>query len=211
MHVKVCQKAFVLIHRFGKRRVEVLRKKFSAGAVLPEPDLHGRHENRPRKIPEEIHQKVRDHILSYQSRPSHYSRHKNSGRQYLPPELSIEKMYNMFLVAYNPEYVQYMKEKQEAVIGHKDNENDYDLLKPLVSKHYYNDVFVMEFNLHFGYPRSDTCDTCNRIRMELQVNDEDKAELQDELDAHLEAAAKGYDILKKDIEMSQKSWFVVHV
>ena len=33
--------------------------------------------------------------------------------------------------------------------------------KPVVSKHYYHDVFVQEINNHFGYPCSDTCDICD--------------------------------------------------
>ena len=49
--------------------------------------------------------KVREHILSFESRPSNYSRHKNDGRQYLSPELSIAKMHNM---AHNPEYIQHL-------------------------------------------------------------------------------------------------------
>ena len=37
--------------------------------------------------------------------------------------------------------------------------------KPIVSKHYYHDFFVQEFNTHFGYSRSDTCDTCDHLRL----------------------------------------------
>ncbi len=83
INVKVCQKSFILVHGFGKRRLEVLRKKFS-------------------------------------------------------------------VVAHNPEYIQHMKDKQKAIINHtagNEEESEVDDMKPLVSKHYYNDVFVTEFNL----------------------------------------------------------------
>ncbi len=112
-------------------------------------------------------------------------------------------MHNMFLVAHNPEYIQHMKDKQKAIINHtagNEEESEVDDMKPLVSKHYYNDVFVTEFNLYFGYPRSDSCCVCDRIRSELQNDDEDNAaNLRSELNNHLDAAAKGYDGLKKDI------------
>ena len=68
--VNVCQKAFIWTHGFGKRRLEVLRGKFVAGSLLPEADQRGRHDNRPQKVSEELHQKVFDHIASFPSRPS---------------------------------------------------------------------------------------------------------------------------------------------
>ena len=46
--VKVCQKAFVWTHGFGKRRLEVLRKKPVAGS-----DQCGWHDKRPQKVSEE--------------------------------------------------------------------------------------------------------------------------------------------------------------
>ena len=35
---KVCQKAFIMIHGFGKRRLEILRKKMGTGSIIPESD-----------------------------------------------------------------------------------------------------------------------------------------------------------------------------
>ena len=201
--IKVCQKAFIWIHGFGKRRLEVLRKKFLAGFLLPEPDQRGRHVNRPNKVSEELHQKVCDHIASFPSRPSHYSRHRNSSRLYLSPDLSIERMYELFLSAHNPEYLEYIERKKQALINHETVE--IVEVKPIVTKHYYNDTFVNEFNLHFGYPRSDTCDTCDHLNMEISTKEDDeKARLQKQL--NLDAAEKGYDRLRKDIQACKESW-----
>ena len=58
----MCQKTFLLIHGFGKRRLEILRKKITVGLTLPEPD-RGKHDNRPQKVSEDLHQKVREHIV----------------------------------------------------------------------------------------------------------------------------------------------------
>ena len=89
INIKICHNAFILIHGFGKKRVEVLRRNVASGSLCPEPDQRGKHNNRPRKVPEIIRKKVREHIMSFSARESHYSRHKNSGRMYLSPDLSI--------------------------------------------------------------------------------------------------------------------------
>lgn len=114
---KVCQKAFLLIHGFGKQRLEVLRKKMPIGLTIPMPDCQGKHTNRPAKILEELREKIREHIMSFPTRQSHYSRHNNPGRLYLSPDLSIAKMYQMFLAKHDPAYV---ARKREALIRHEE-------------------------------------------------------------------------------------------
>lgn len=203
---KVYQKAFLLIHGFGKRRLEVLRKKMPVGLTIPEPDCRGKHTNRPAKISEELREKVREHIMSFPTRQSHYSRHDNPGRLYLSPDLSIAKMYQMFLAKHDPAYVAHLEKKREALIRHE--EACSSEIKPIVSEHYYHDVFVSEFNLRFGYPRSDTCGTCDslRIRIEASDNDEEKAKLEADLQDHLKLADEGYASLRKDYEKCRESW-----
>ena len=89
-------------------------------------------------------------------------------------------MYEMFLSAHNPEYLEYIKKKKEALMNHETVE--IVEVKPIiVTNHYYNDVFVNEFNLHFGYPQSDTCDKCDHLNMEISTtttSDGEKARLQ---------------------------------
>ena len=77
-----------------------------------------------------------------------------------------------------------------------------------ISEHYYHDVFVSEFNLHFGYPQSDTCGTCDslRIRIEASDNDEEKAKLEADLQDHLKLADEGYASLRKYCEKCKESW-----
>ena len=177
------------------------------GSLLPELDQRGRHDNRPRKVSEELHQKVCDHIASLPSRPSHYSRHRNSSRLYLSPDLSIDRMYEMFLSTHNPKYLEYTRKKKEAFMNHETVE--IEEVKPIVTKHYYHDVFVNEFNLHFGYPRSDTCDTCDHLNIEISTPDKsdgEKARIQKQLNDHLDAAEKGYDRLRKDINACKETW-----
>ena len=94
------------------------------------------HENRPNRVPDETTKKIKEHISSIKGQRSHYSVNR-SNRVYLPPELNITKLHGMFL------------EK------HPDHP---------VSLAAYRSVFNNSFNISFGYPRSDTCSTCDEYK-----------------------------------------------
>ena len=83
---------------------------------MPESDQRGRHTTQPGRVSEELHQQVREHIMSFPARQSHYSRHANPGLMYLSPNLSIARTYQLFLAKYDPEYVEYMEGRREALI-----------------------------------------------------------------------------------------------
>ena len=107
-------------------------------------------------------------------------------------------MYEVFLPADNPDYLEYVKKKKEALMNHKTVE--VVEVKPIVTKYYYNDSVINEFNLHFGYPRLDTCNTCDHLNMEISTaSDGEKTRLEKELNDHLVVAEKGYDKLLEDI------------
>ena len=62
-------------------------------------------------------------------------------------------------------------------------------------------MFVSEFNIRFGYLRSDTCDTCDSLRIRIEASDnEEKAKLEADLQDHLKLADEGYASLRKDCE-----------
>ena len=85
--VRICQKAFCDVHGFGPKRLQILRRKLGQGPEL-EPDKRGKHNNH-QSVDEEIKKLVREHIETYPTRRSHYSRNDNIERVYLPSELSI--------------------------------------------------------------------------------------------------------------------------
>ena len=58
-----------------------------------------------------------------------------------------------------------------------------------------------QFNIHFGYPRSDTCDTCDSLKIRI-----DAAETEEEWQEHLRLAEQGYTSLHKDCEKCKESW-----
>ena len=202
--VKVCQTAFCSVYGFGPKRLLVLRRKLDPSGITIEPDKRGKHDNHP-TVGEEVKDLIREHIRSFPARHSHYSRRDNAGRVYLSPELSISHLYQNFLQCHDPEYIQLQEENQQRRIRHEPVQK---IRSPLVSEHMYHDIFVGEFNIHFGYPRSDTCGTCDELKLQIEQasSDSEKASLEKKHADHLTLAKAGYDTLRYDQELSKKSW-----
>ena len=81
------------------------------------------------------------------------------------------------------------------------------LRKPLVTEHMYHDIFVTEFNIHFGYRRSDSCSTCDSLTVQIEASTElERPELQKNLYEHQQLAQEGYDTFRYDRELSMTSW-----
>ena len=155
LNVKVCQKAFCAVHGLGLKCLQVLGCKIQGASEMSDVawDKRGKHSNHY-KIDEDIRQFVQEHILSFPSRGSHYSRQDNSNCLYLSAGLSIAWMYHdSFLEIHDPEYLKLEKESKCKKWCHELDQDQVSLWKPLVSEHFYHDIFVTEFNIHFGYPR----------------------------------------------------------
>lgn len=120
-------------------------------------------------------EKARSSIIAFiktlQVTDSHYSR-KKTVRQYLPNDLSLAKLYKMWL------------EKQQAV-----NE-------PTASISLFKNVFYTCFNIGFGFPSTDICSKCSqlekRIAEGIQVTEN---ELQ--LRLHQKKAEKFYELVRE--------------
>lgn len=120
VNIRVCQKAFCSIHGFGSKRLQVLRRKIQQDSCEAgiEPDKRGKHTNH-HSVSEEVCELIRDHIKSFPSRKSHYSRSDNPKRTYLSPELSICRMYQDFLSKHDPEYVHMKEENEKRKVAHQ--------------------------------------------------------------------------------------------
>ena len=210
--MKVCQKAFCAVHGFGPKRLQVLRCKIQDASEVSDVvwDKRGKHSNHY-KIDEDTRQLVREHILSFPSRSSHYSRQDNSNHLYLSAELSIARMYCDFLEKHDPEYIKLEEESKRKKWHHELNQDQVTLRKLLISVHFYHDIFVTEFNIHFGYPRSDSCGTCDAFRKQIEdfTDDSEKECLLHKHELHEKLAQDGYSALKQDQELSKKSWALV--
>ena len=95
-------------------------------------------------------------------------------------------MYQLYLEKYEP---------QARAVG----------AKPQVKEWLYRKIFNEEFNLSFGYPRSDTCETCDLLHIAIQASksDSEREQHQDELANHQEKASQGYRLLRLDTEATK--------
>jgi len=142
--LSVCRQTFMHIYAVSKKRIEVLIQKLKVGTNVPQ-DMRGLHHNRPKKIADEILQQIEAHIASFPTYESHYTRNANINieKQSLEAGLSLSKLYGLFI------------EKQRM--------ND----SPECEEWIYRDVFSKRFNLRFGSPKQNCCDTCDRFMTRL--------------------------------------------
>lgn len=111
---------------------------------------------------------IRDHVKRFTCRASHYARRGAPGRKYLPSDLSVKKMYELF-----------KKQNHDQI--------SYAL---------YYSVFVYDFNLGFGHPAVDACSACMKFRMQLKdpsLSDEEKQNTSAMFILHRRRARRFYD------------------
>ena len=178
--IQVCKKTFQTVHGITMRRVEKICEKLVTG-ILVSGDGHGKHASRPNRIDESLKDKIREHIKSFPTQESHYSHSSNNKRKCLSEGLSIARMYRQYLEKYEP----------------SDGE------QPQVKEYLYRKIFTEEFNIGFGYPRSDTCEKCDLLKLSLSIpqSDSDREQLQTE---HHEKASQGYQSLRTDSARAKK-------
>lgn len=183
---RVCKKAFCSFLGIGKNRVQRIIKSLQKNEPSP-LDKRGKHVNRGNKINEQIVFQIQTHIESFPARESHYSRIKNDSMRYLSPDLNMMKMYELYLIKYENEKWNQMQE----------NNN----IKPIVSYDFYRKYFSTNYKLSFGYPRVDTCQTCDRLQnlIAAEKDNELKKKLETEKQLHVSKAEVFY------VDLRQKS------
>ncbi|PSN47129.1 hypothetical protein C0J52_14496 [Blattella germanica] len=93
--VPVCRNAFMSFHGITRGRLRTIQASLMSGQSSPR-DSRGKHQNRPRSVPEEIQLLIMDHIRSFKPRQSHYSIRNNPRKLYLPETLTIKDMHKCF-------------------------------------------------------------------------------------------------------------------
>lgn len=180
----VCRQAFCSIHGITKHRANriglTLKEKIAAPL-----DMRGKHNNRPNKIPRNIIAAIDNHILSFPKRSSHYSREKNERRTYLSSDLNVSKMYKLYLEKYEPDVSEKLKRGEKC--------------QAKVSYDFYFRHFRENYNISFGSPRSDTCQTCDRLEnlTAAEQDRETKHVLEREKTLHIRKAEVFYTSMKE--------------
>lgn len=176
----MCYKAFCSLHGISKKKVEVIQSYIIRG-VQPKNGC-GQHTNRKHRLCEETFDAVCAHIASFKGKKSHYNL-KDFKRTYLPPELNVSKMYNMFKEKYPKNTVSYEK---------------------------YRKIFNEHFNITFGYPRQDTCSSCDMYAAEVRAIENGLKNYPDESSKKLEVEKKIEKALQREQTTSDESQYVLH-
>ena len=175
--ISVCKQALVSILGITVSRLQYICELIKQHGTPPE-DKRGKHNNRPNKIPYERREMVRIFINSLPKYKSHYTRRHNPNREYLSPLLTERKLYTLY---------------QESM-AHKAQEP--------VSFRVFCDIFTKEFNIHFGHPKLDTCQKCDKLRM--QVIEEGQQEYYNtEKEIHLRKAESAQTAMREDFKNSK--------
>jgi hypothetical protein len=93
---EVCSVALANIFGITQSHLRRIRQH-SANEGHSTKDMRGKHGNRPQKTKLEILDAIRKQISSFSARQSHYTQRENTEMVFLPENLNIRKMHQMFL------------------------------------------------------------------------------------------------------------------
>ena len=110
---------------------------------MVQADRRGKYHHSKQQIAADRIQFIEDHIRSFPVNDSHYIRAHSESRQYLSANLSIHKMYDLYV---------------ETCGGMKQEPVKYWC---------YSEVFNTKFNLSFHQPRKDTCKQCDIYKAQI--------------------------------------------
>lgn len=180
------------IHGITKHRVDRLASCLKTG-ITPLADMRGKHENRPNKISGQIKVQIDTHIKGFPKRSSHYSRERNDRKYYLSSDLNISKMHMMYLEKYEPTNYQRLTSGEQC--------------QPQVTYDFFYRHFTSNYNISFGVPRSDTCQTCDRLvnLIAAETDVESKVALQTEKAVHIRKAEIFYRNLKEKSALAKEN------
>lgn len=174
----VCKTFFLNTLSISETFMRIAIQKKSDNGMI-ESDLRGKHKA-SNKIPEEMCQQIRKHILKYPAYESHYSRERTE-KKYLGSHLNISKMYSLYVEECLENNVAYAK------------------------KWLFHKIFNENFNLSFTLPDNDTCDVCdkNLTAMKNKHSAEELDQIKKTHKEHLEEASLRYRLKKEDKTISK--------
>ncbi|KAL4718628.1 hypothetical protein ACJJTC_005182 [Scirpophaga incertulas] len=174
---EVCQTMFINTLAVSTRILKTAWNKYDGSASVEE-DRRGRHDSHKIIINDAMKQSVCDHVRAFDPIESHYIR-KNSHKLYLQGDLSIAKMYKLYLEWFDPE-----KYTTKAT-----------------SERQYRDIVNSNFNLRFHVPKKDQCNECHIFKLKKEPTDREKdAFQQHQTNKEVTRVLKTQD--KKDAEES---------
>ncbi|MPC22410.1 hypothetical protein E2C01_015425 [Portunus trituberculatus] len=170
---KVCQKGFLSVLGISETRLRTALKSVSStGCLRGDP----RNRQPSRRILPEVDQRVIQHIVSFPTVSSHYTRAKSPFMRDLDTQLIVKKMYR--------QYLQWMEEQYSE--------------ETRVKLSYYRNKFKsVRLGFKPGAPMSDTSSRCDTLRVAMKATPDQVPGLKEQKKAHLKAAKEGQPLMKR--------------
>jgi hypothetical protein len=168
--ISVCRQMFTKTLRISTKRVNTCMLKKASGQL---DDKRGCKEG-SKTLPAVKRAEIKEHINSFPRYKSHYTR-AESEREFLNPELTLAKMYELYK----------------------------DKVSTPVSLAMYKKVFYQDFNLRFKQVKKDTCKTCDEFSVTGHSKDktaDEKAEAKRDHEDHLQLAEIALKQMNADLE-----------
>lgn len=140
-NVHVCRATFLEVLQESRDWVQRLCNKYLDQGVTPPESRGGARHLEKYNLKR---QAVIDFIEEFKAIQNHYCRGKIKVRQYLPSDLSVQKMWNMY------------------VETHANNDLN-------VYYEFFMNVFNNNFNIGFHAPYSDKCSTCTNLENKISL------------------------------------------
>ena len=170
----LCQKGFLAVLGISETRLRTALKAVSVTGC-PRQDQRGRRKPGARRIPPEVAARAVEHILSFPTVSSHYTRAKSPYMRYLEGHLNVRKMYRLYLLWMEEHYPE----------------------EPRVKSSYYRMKFK-GLRLGFRPPMSDTCSRCDTLKVAIKSASPDEVQgLRDKKKEHVKKAKEGQRLMKK--------------
>lgn len=174
-NVPVCKSCFTKILRVSNKAIEIAAaKKLGKVSGIVEPDQRG--SGTPANVlTDTVVNEIVDHIKSFPTYESHYSRQKTD-KKFLPPNLDLSTMYKLYC----------------------------EISAKPVSRWSYEREFH-RLGLSFKPPHVDTCKTCDRLHNAVchTANAEEKTKLEKELELHHRKAEKAFNAKTEDLQKAK--------
>lgn len=188
----MCREGFASLHGIGVKRVR--RISILKSEAKSPYDNRGKHLNRGNAKSEDIINNIDNHIQSFPYKISHYGRQGEHTR-YLSSDLSIMKMYCLFLEKFYPSQYSLVLNGEEPTT-----------LKCEVTYHFYLKHFHDNYNYKFGAQKRDLCVTCSEFKAKFNLESVPalKRQYQLEYEVHKKKAAKFYDKLNEMTNLAKE-------
>ncbi|KAK3932637.1 Proline--tRNA ligase [Frankliniella fusca] len=176
------------------------KKKTTLSGIAPD-DARGK--KKPKhSLKVVLKKKILTHINSYPAYVSHYCR-RQTKQKYLPHTLNLKIMCEQF----NAQQKANAEEYTDVILSEEEDADDADqnaatieraAASTTVSYSTYRRVFS-SLNLKFKVPASDTCSTCDTLKMKIKLtkDDEEKQKLTEKHELHLRRAEAAYSLKRQ--------------